>query len=105
MRRQRFVLLLQVIGLEYGGRFFFFGPTTNRSISNEETREFQNHKLRHYFAACNCDPTGTKRFGNGTLICDAIGGQCQCKPLVIGQRCDRCAPGSFNFGEEGCTGK
>lgn len=52
---------------------------------------------------CNCDPTGTKRFGNGTLICDAIGGQCQCKPLVIGQRCDRCAPGSFNFGEEGCT--
>ena len=64
-----------------------------------------NMPLNQYFAACNCDPTGTKRDENGTLICDAIGGQCQCKQLVIGQRCDRCAPGSFRFGQNGCTGK
>ena len=55
--------------------------------------------------ACNCDPTGTRRDENGTLICDAVGGQCECKANVIGQRCDRCAPGSFGFGSEGCTGK
>ena len=57
------------------------------------------------FPACNCDPTGTRRDENGTLICDAVGGQCECKANVIGQRCDRCAPGSFGFGSEGCTGK
>lgn len=61
--------------------------------------------LNEHFAACNCDPTGTKRDGNGTLICDAIGGQCQCKQFVIGQKCDRCAPGSFGFGQNGCSGK
>lgn len=53
---------------------------------------------------CNCDPTGTKRDENGTLICDSVGGQCKCKPNVIGQRCDRCAPGSFGFGPQGCAG-
>ena len=57
------------------------------------------------FPACNCDPTGTRRDENGTLICDSVGGQCECKANVIGQRCDRCAPGSFGFGSEGCTGK
>ena len=56
-------------------------------------------------AACNCDPTGTKRDVNGTLICDPVGGQCQCKDNVFGQRCDRCAPGSYGFGPEGCSGK
>lgn len=52
---------------------------------------------------CNCDPTGTRRDVNGTLVCDSVGGQCQCKENVMGQRCDRCAPGSYGFGSQGCT--
>lgn len=55
--------------------------------------------------ACDCDPTGTRRDVNGTLICDSVGGQCQCKENVMGQRCDRCAPGSYGFGSQGCSGK
>lgn len=58
-----------------------------------------------YLTACDCDPTGTRRDVNGTLICDSVGGQCQCKENVMGQRCDRCAPGSYGFGSQGCSGK
>ncbi|KAJ7382942.1 hypothetical protein OS493_031718 [Desmophyllum pertusum] len=31
----------------------------------------------------NCDPSGTRRDVNGTLICDSVGGQCECKSNVI----------------------
>ncbi|XP_068108744.1 laminin subunit beta-2 isoform X3 [Hyperolius riggenbachi] len=47
--------------------------------------------------ACNCDPQGSL-----SSECDSHGGQCQCKPNVIGRRCDRCAPGTFGFGPSGC---
>lgn len=47
---------------------------------------------------CECDPTGSY-----STLCDIYGGQCQCKPNVIGRRCDQCAPGSFGFGPAGCT--
>ena len=49
---------------------------------------------------CGCDPTGSY-----SSVCATIGGQCQCKPNVIGRRCDQCAPGSFGFGPAGCTRK
>jgi len=49
---------------------------------------------------CECDLTGSY---NPT--CEPIGGQCECKPNVIGRRCDQCAPGSFGFGPAGCTCK
>ncbi len=32
-------------------------------------------------------------------------GQCRCQPGVMGQKCDRCAPGHFSFQEGGCTRK
>lgn len=47
---------------------------------------------------CQCDPTGSY-----SGICDSLGGQCQCKPHVVGRRCDQCAPGTYGFGPEGCT--
>lgn len=55
--------------------------------------------------SCSCDPTGTLPSGNSEiLICEAAGGQCPCKPGVVGRRCDRCASGYFGFGPNGCTG-
>ncbi|XP_029088828.1 laminin subunit beta-1 isoform X1 [Monodon monoceros] len=47
--------------------------------------------------ACECDPQGSL-----SSVCDPNGGQCQCRPNVVGRRCDRCAPGTFGFGPSGC---
>uniref|UniRef100_A0A665X2B1 Laminin subunit beta-2-like n=1 Tax=Echeneis naucrates TaxID=173247 RepID=A0A665X2B1_ECHNA len=48
--------------------------------------------------ACKCDPQGSV-----SSMCDARGGQCHCKPNVIGRRCDQCAPGTYGFGPLGCV--
>ena len=53
-----------------------------------------------FVADCDCDPTGAI-----SSVCDPQGGQCQCKPNVIGRRCDQCAPGTFGFGPQGCSGE
>ena len=29
--------------------------------------------------------------------CEKFGGQCRCKPNVIGRQCTRCKPGFFGF--------
>lgn len=55
--------------------------------------------LKNIFPACHCDPTGSV-----SKLCSEYGGNCQCKPNVVGRRCDRCAPGTYGFGPEGCTG-
>ncbi|XP_041655654.1 laminin subunit beta-2 [Cheilinus undulatus] len=47
---------------------------------------------------CQCDPQGSL-----SGECDKVGGQCHCKPNVMGQRCDQCAPGTYGFGVNGCT--
>ncbi|XP_039103134.1 laminin subunit beta-1 [Hyaena hyaena] len=47
--------------------------------------------------ACECDPQGSL-----SSVCDPNGGQCQCRPNVVGRTCDRCAPGTFGFGPGGC---
>ncbi|XP_006872602.1 PREDICTED: laminin subunit gamma-2 [Chrysochloris asiatica] len=47
---------------------------------------------------CDCDPAGI------TGPCD--NGRCVCKPAVMGERCDRCRPGSYHLdagNPEGCT--
>lgn len=46
---------------------------------------------------CDCDTTGSTE-----TQCDTIGGQCKCRPNVIGRRCDRCAPGFHSFSVNGC---
>ncbi len=50
--------------------------------------------------ACNCDPQGSV-----SSMCDVRGGQCRCRPNVIGRRCDQCAPGTYGFGPSGCIGE
>ncbi|XP_046869736.1 LOW QUALITY PROTEIN: laminin subunit beta-2 [Hypomesus transpacificus] len=47
--------------------------------------------------ACQCDPQGSL-----SADCSKVGGQCRCKPNVIGRRCDQCAPGTYGFGSYGC---
>ncbi|XP_048872334.1 laminin subunit beta-2 isoform X1 [Brienomyrus brachyistius] len=47
---------------------------------------------------CQCDPQGSM-----SSECNAHGGQCSCKPHVIGRRCDQCAPGTYGFRSAGCT--
>uniref|UniRef100_A0A8B9L4Q4 Laminin subunit beta-1 n=1 Tax=Astyanax mexicanus TaxID=7994 RepID=A0A8B9L4Q4_ASTMX len=48
--------------------------------------------------ACRCDPQGSL-----STECHKIGGQCSCKPNVIGRNCDQCAPRTYGFGPYGCT--
>ncbi|KAF5907983.1 laminin subunit beta-1-like, partial [Clarias magur] len=46
---------------------------------------------------CECDPRGSF-----STVCNSIGGQCSCRPNVIGRKCDRCAPGTLQLGPSGC---
>uniref|UniRef100_A0A3P8UUK8 Laminin, beta 2-like n=1 Tax=Cynoglossus semilaevis TaxID=244447 RepID=A0A3P8UUK8_CYNSE len=52
----------------------------------------------HDGALCQCDPQGSL-----SGECDRVGGQCRCKPNVMGRHCDQCAPGTYGFGVSGCT--
>ena len=45
---------------------------------------------------CDCDPRGTESTMTG--VCEAVGGQCSCKPGILGRRCDQCSPGGYGFG-------
>ncbi|XP_072566065.1 laminin subunit beta-1-like [Paramormyrops kingsleyae] len=46
---------------------------------------------------CQCDPQGAL-----STVCDPNGGQCKCRPHVVGRSCDKCAPATFQFGPNGC---
>uniref|UniRef100_A0A5F8GRW0 Laminin subunit beta-2-like n=1 Tax=Monodelphis domestica TaxID=13616 RepID=A0A5F8GRW0_MONDO len=47
--------------------------------------------------ACECDPQGSL-----SSECARVGGQCPCRPHVIGQRCDQCELQTYGFGPAGC---
>lgn len=50
---------------------------------------------------CQCDPTGSN-----SAFCKEDGGACDCKPNVVGRKCDKCASGTYGFhSPEGCIGK
>ncbi|XP_032771366.1 usherin [Rattus rattus] len=43
---------------------------------------------------CDCNGDGTR---NGSLLCDPVGGQCDCKRRVSGRRCFRCHVGFYGL--------
>ena len=49
--------------------------------------------------ACDC-----LREGSTSTVCDKKTGQCQCKPNVVGLKCDKC-PGVWQEISNGCSGK
>ena len=51
------------------------------------TTEFNSGAL-----PCQCNAEGSMSFE-----CDQFGGQCPCKPGVIGRQCTRCKTGYFGF--------
>ena len=50
---------------------------------------------------CACDTKGTV---GGSGQCDRQSGKCICKPLVIGQRCNRCKVGTFGLNQSNPNG-
>nr|XP_031294235.1 usherin [Camelus dromedarius]XP_031294237.1 usherin [Camelus dromedarius] len=51
---------------------------------------------------CDCDEVGTR---NSSLLCDQIGGQCNCKRHVSGRQCNQCQDGFYGLQEwdpDGC---
>lgn len=51
------------------------------------TSDYNNGAL-----ACQCDYDGSLSFE-----CEQFGGQCQCKPNVIGRKCEACKTGYYGF--------
>lgn len=50
---------------------------------------------------CDCDPFGTT-VGN-VNTCNAVSGQCSCKPGSIGRKCDQCEDGYHSLTQSGCS--
>ncbi|XP_027009679.1 laminin subunit beta-1b [Tachysurus fulvidraco] len=59
---------------------------------------FSTSALLHQGAMeCECDPLGSL-----STMCEPNGGQCPCRPNVVGRNCDRCALGTLQLGPSGC---
>ena len=51
------------------------------------TADYNNGALR-----CDCSPDGSVSFN-----CDEFGGQCRCRPHIIGRTCSHCRTGYYGF--------
>ncbi|XP_077376606.1 laminin subunit alpha-3-like isoform X1 [Festucalex cinctus] len=73
------------------GEGFFIDTRTSSQFCRDSARSlgaFYNDGA----LPCNCDQSGSTG-----PACDPAGGQCPCKPNVIGQKCTKCATGYYGF--------
>ncbi|XP_006835184.1 PREDICTED: laminin subunit alpha-3 [Chrysochloris asiatica] len=74
-----------------GGNSFYINPQTASGFCKNSARSLV--VLYHNGAVpCECHPTGS--LGPG---CNPEGGQCLCRPNIIGRRCTRCQTGYYGF--------
>ncbi|CAG0878724.1 unnamed protein product [Darwinula stevensoni] len=65
----------------------YFRPGFCRRSVFSMTAEYNNGAQ-----SCNCDFQGSLSFE-----CEEMGGQCSCRPNVIGRKCNRCRTGFYGF--------
>ncbi|XP_046289595.1 laminin subunit alpha-3 isoform X1 [Marmota monax] len=74
-----------------GGNSFYIDPQTASRFCKNSARSlvafYHNGAL-----PCECDPAGAI-----SHHCNPEGGQCPCRPNIIGRQCTRCATGHYGF--------
>ncbi|XP_067887186.1 laminin subunit alpha-3 isoform X2 [Heterodontus francisci] len=74
-----------------GGNSFYIDPATSSRFCMDSAKSlvafYNNGAL-----PCQCDGEGAT-----SPACSPFGGQCSCRPNVIGRRCERCATGCYMF--------
>uniref|UniRef100_A0AAX7TSU7 Laminin subunit alpha 3 n=1 Tax=Astatotilapia calliptera TaxID=8154 RepID=A0AAX7TSU7_ASTCA len=68
-----------------------FSPRTSSQFCRDSSRSLAA-AYNDGALPCDCDTSGS----TGS-VCDAVGGQCPCRPHVIGRQCTKCATGYFGF--------
>uniref|UniRef100_A0A8C4VWY6 Laminin subunit alpha 3 n=1 Tax=Gopherus evgoodei TaxID=1825980 RepID=A0A8C4VWY6_9SAUR len=74
-----------------GGNSFYIDLVTSSAFCKDSVRSlvaFYNDGA----LPCNCHKAGAT-----SSACNPLGGQCSCKPNVIGRRCSRCQTGFYGF--------
>ncbi|XP_048384559.1 laminin subunit alpha-3 [Stegostoma tigrinum] len=74
-----------------GGNSFYINPATSSRFCLDSAKSlvafYNNGAL-----PCQCNGEGAT-----SPTCNSFGGQCSCRPNVIGRQCNRCATGYFMF--------
>ncbi|XP_043543539.1 laminin subunit alpha-3-like [Chiloscyllium plagiosum] len=74
-----------------GGNSFFINPATSSRFCLDSAKSlvafYNNGAL-----PCQCNGKGAT-----SPACNPFGGQCSCRPNVIGRQCNKCATGYFKF--------
>uniref|UniRef100_A0A8C3JMH8 Laminin subunit alpha 3 n=1 Tax=Calidris pygmaea TaxID=425635 RepID=A0A8C3JMH8_9CHAR len=74
-----------------GGNSFYIDPERSSAFCKDSVRSlvafYNNGAL-----PCNCHSAGAT-----SPTCSPLGGQCVCRPHVIGRRCSRCQTGYYGF--------
>nr|XP_026696566.1 laminin subunit alpha-5 isoform X4 [Ciona intestinalis] len=77
------------------GQQSFYGTLENPSEFCQES--IFSLTVNHNAGALPCNCSGAGTVGGGDAACEAYGGQCPCRPNVIGRQCERCKTGYFSF--------
>ncbi|CAM4504786.1 unnamed protein product [Lepidochelys olivacea] len=74
-----------------GGNSFYTDPVTSSAFCKDSVRSLVA------FYNGGALPCGCHKAGATSSACNPLGGQCSCKPNVIGRRCSRCQTGYYGF--------